>query len=63
MGRVLGGFQDQVAQILTGQTLQRRADEKWEYTTAATAREEEGFETIEEYIRKSQNTVAQYIST
>ena len=62
MGRVLGGFQDQVARPLTGQLLRRRADGKWEYNSTATAREEAGFETMEECIRRSQNTVTQYIA-
>ena len=31
-GQVLGGFQDQLAQRLTGRILQGKADGKWEYT-------------------------------
>ena len=34
MGQFLGGFQDQVARLLTGQLLRRRLDGKWEYTLA-----------------------------
>ena len=62
LGRVLGGSQDQVARRLTGRILRRRADGKWEYTSAATERAKTSFEITEEYIWKSQNTVAQYIS-
>ena len=64
MGRVLGGFQDQVARRLTGRLLRQKTDGKWEYTSAAAAaREEAGFQTMQEYIRRRQNTVAQYIAT
>ena len=63
MGRVLGGFQDQVARRLTGQLLRRRIDRKWEYTSAEAARLEAGFEPMETYIRQRQDTVAQYIAT
>ena len=38
MGRVLGGFQDQVAQRFTGRLLWRRVDSKWEYTSAVATR-------------------------
>ena len=63
MGRALGGFQDQVARWITGQILRRKPDGKWEYTLMATAREEAGFQTMEEYIPQRQNTAAQYIAT
>ena len=61
LGLVLGVFLYQMAQQLTVQLLQRRADRKWEYTTTVTARAEAGFEMMEVYIRQSQNMVAQYI--
>ena len=35
----------------------------WRYISAAAAREAAGFLTMEEYIRRIQNTVAQYITT
>ena len=38
-------------------------DKKWEYTSTETAREEAGFKTMEEYIWRRKNTVAQYIDT
>ena len=62
MGRALGGFQDQVTRRLTGRLLRRKPDEKWMYTSAVTAREEVGFQTMAQYIRRSQNMVAQYIA-
>ena len=40
----------------------RRADGKWDYTSAA-ARAEAGFDAMEEYIWKIQNMIAQYIVT
>ena len=62
LGLVLGVFLYQMAQQLTVQLLQRRADRKWEYTTTVTARAEAGFDMMEVYIRQSQNMVAQYIA-
>ena len=63
MGRVLGGFQDQVARRLMGRLPRHKNDGKQEYTSAAAAREEAGLQTMQEYIRRWQNTVAQYIAT
>ena len=63
MGKALEGFQTQVARRLTGQIPQRTTDGKWIYTLAAAAREEAGFLTMEGYVRRFQNTVAQYIAT
>ena len=63
MGKSLGGFQYQVARLLTGRLPWRTPDGKWIYTSAATTREEAGFLAMEEYIRRRQNTVAQYIAT
>ena len=57
MGRVLGVFQYQVAQQLTGRLPWRRHDGKLEYTSAIAAIEEANFEAIEEYIWRRQNTV------
>ena len=62
MGRVLGGFQDQVARHLMGRIPQRKPESKWEYTSEVTAREGAGFKTTEDYIRRRQNTVSQYIA-
>ena len=62
-GKALGGFQDQVARWLTGRLPRRTLDRKWTYTSAATAQEEAGLLTMEEYIRRRQNTVVQYITT
>ena len=63
MGKALGGFQAPVVIQLTGWIIWRTPDWKWIYTSAATAQEEEGFLTMEDYIRRSQKTVAQYIAT
>ena len=63
MGRVLMGFLDQVERNFTGRLLRRQADGKCAYTSAATSREEVGFEMMEEYILKINNMVAQYIDT
>ena len=46
-GRVLGGFQDQVARWLTGRLPRKRNDGKWEYNLETAAREEVGFKAIE----------------
>ena len=46
MGRVLGGFQDQVARRLTGRLLRQKTDRKWEYTSEVMAREEAGFQIV-----------------
>ena len=63
MGKVLGRFQTQVARPLTGRLPQSTTDGKWRYTSAAAAREEAGFLTMEEYVRRRQNMVAKYIAT
>ena len=58
-----GGFQDQVMQRLMGRLLRRRADRRWEYTSAAAEREEAAFDAMEEYIQRRHNTALQYIYT
>ena len=63
MDQVLGAFQDQVDQKLTGRLPRWQAGGKWEYTFVTTARDEAGFEVMEEYIRRRRKTVAQYIDT
>ena len=63
MVKDLGGFQDQVANRLTGRLPRRTPDSKWIYTLAETSREEAVLLTMEGYIRRLQNTVAQYIAT
>ena len=63
MGQILGGFQYQVVRRLTGRLPRRWTDSKWEYTLAAVAREEAGFEEMEEYIQRRKNMVAQFIAT
>ena len=63
MGWVLGRFQYQVAPQLMGRLPRRRTYEKWEYTLASEAREESGFEVMEEYSWRRQNTVTQFIDT
>ena len=51
MGRFLGGFQDQVERRLTGHLPRRGLIVMWEYTSVESARDGEGFETMETYIR------------
>ena len=51
MGKELGEFQVQMVRRLTGRLMWRKTDGKWIYTSVKTAREEEGFLTMEEYIR------------
>ena len=63
MGQVLGGFKDQVARRFKGRLPPRRTDVKCEYTSAAAAREEVGFEVMGEYIWRRQNTVVHFIAT
>ena len=58
-----GGFQDQVARRLTGRLPRRRTGGRWEYTSTETVIDEAGFDTMETFIRKIQNTVTQYIAT
>ena len=48
---------------MTWQLPHNKPDRKWTYTSAAMAREEAGFQTMEEYIRQCKATVTQYIST
>ena len=52
-----------MARRMTGRLLRRTPDRKWKYTSAAMAREEAGVLVVEEYIRRCQSTVAQYIAT
>ena len=63
MGRVVGGFQDQMTRRLIWRLPRRQVDGKWDYTLTAMARAEAGFEMMEEYIWRRQNMVAQYIAT
>ena len=55
-GQGTGGFQ--VARRITGRLPRQKPDGKWEYTSAAMARTEAGFQTMEEYIQQSQDTFA-----
>ena len=52
MVKAMVGVQYQVARWSTGRLLRRTPDGKCTYTSAATAREEAGFFTMEEYIRR-----------
>ena len=61
--KALEGFHTQVARRLTGKFPQRTTDRKWRYASASAAREAADFLTMEEYVRRRQNTVAQYIAT
>ena len=57
IGRVLGFFQDQVAQRLTGRLPRRKTNRKWEFTSGEKTRGVAGFQMMEQYIRRQQNTV------
>ena len=63
MDKDMGEFHTQVARRLTVRLLHRTLCRKWRYTLVETAKEEAGFLTMEEYIRRRHNTVAQYITT
>ena len=58
-----GGFQYQLERKLIERILRWRVDGEWEYTLLVAARAESGFEAMEEYIWRIQNTVAHYIAT
>ena len=62
-GQVPGGVPGPGGAAFDGRLTQRKTDGKWEYTLEATAREESGFQTIEEYIQRRHNMVVQYIAT
>ena len=63
MGKSLGGVQTQVERRMTGQLPRSTTGGKWRYTSLAAAREEAGFLTMEEYVRRRKNMVTQYIAT
>ena len=64
MVRVLGGFQDQVAQRLTGRLAKRKTVVKWEYNLLTMEMEEVGFHMMEQYISEkrtpSRSTLLRY---
>ena len=62
MGKALGGVQTQMARLLKVNIPRGTIDRTWRYTSAA-AREAAGFLTMEEYVRRRQNMVSQYIAT
>ena len=63
MGKALGGFKNHVVIRLKGRLPRRTPEGRCRYTSVVAAREEEGFLMMEDYIRRRQNTVAQYITT
>ena len=63
MGMALGGFQTQVERQTRRHLLLGTTDRTWKYTSAEAAREVAGFLTMEKYVRRRQNTVAQNIAT
>ena len=63
MVKDLGGFQAQMMRRLTGRLPRRTPGGKWTYTLTTTSQEDAGLLTMAEYIRRFQNTVAQYIAT
>ena len=56
-GRFLGGFLYQVVQRLTMRLLWQREEGKWGYSSTEAFRAEAGFEMMETYIWRRQNTV------
>ena len=58
MGRILGGFQYQVARRLEERMPRQRLHGMWYYTLVEAAREEAGFEPIETYVWQRKNTAA-----
>ena len=63
MSKALGGFQNQVSIRLTIHLLRKTTEGAWRYTLAAAETEEAGLLTMEEYVRRHQKTVTQYIAT
>ena len=55
-------FQTQVERRMKGGLPWRTPDGRWRYNSAAAARDEAGFLTMEDYIRRRQNTVVQNIA-
>ena len=62
MGEALAGVQTKVARRLTVKLPHRTTNRIWKYTSAEAVREAAGLLTIEEFIRRSQNTATQYIA-
>ena len=58
-GKSLVGFQNQMARQQIGWLTWPKPDRKLTYISSASAREEAGFQTMEEYIRQHKNIVAQ----
>ena len=52
LGRVLGVFQDQVAQQLAGNIPRQRSYRSWEYILTEEARYESGFDPMETYTQR-----------
>ena len=63
MGTALGGVHTQLERRMMRQLPRRTTDGTWKYDSMAAAREAAGFLTMEEYVRRRQNTIAQYIAT
>ena len=63
MGKALVEFHNQVARRMTGHLPQRTKYGAWIYTSAAAEKEAAVFLKMEEYVRRQQNMVAQYITT
>jgi hypothetical protein len=63
MLRVLEGFHHKVARRISGKMARQTANGTWYYPPLRTALEEAGLFPIQEYIRRRQATLAQYIAT
>ena len=59
----LEGFHHQVARRLTGRLPRKSANNQWIYPPVAETLHLAGFFTMKEYIRRRQNTVADYIAS
>ena len=63
MERALSSFQHRVARRLTGRQPRQRGGGILSYPPLEEAMEEVGFKGIRKYVRRTHNTVAQYIAT
>ena len=63
MDQAMGSFHHRGVQQITLRKPMSQEEGGWEYSMLATAMGEAGFEEIRVYIKRSQNTVAQYIVT
>ena len=63
MERALSAYIHGAARSLTGRQLRRGRDGKWFYPSLEGAMKEVGLTDVQTYIKRRQNTIAQYIAT